>query len=87
MRHQRLGLTELGAADADRAGGDLQLRDAAPCASWRAAGGQAVRFSAACIVAMLRSSLSRSTHSAGVSRSHFEMPAGVSSRAVTSSTP
>ena len=27
MRHQRLGLAELGAADADRAGGELQLGD------------------------------------------------------------
>ena len=32
------------------------------------------RFTAVCILAMLRSSRSRSTHSAGVSRSHFEMP-------------
>jgi hypothetical protein len=43
------------------------------------------RFAAACMVAMFRSSRSRSTQRAGVSRSHFDVPAGVSSRIATSS--
>ena len=46
-------------------------------------------FSRACMRAMFPSSLSRSTHSAGVSRSHFETPASARrplwARAATSS--
>ena len=44
---------------------------------WVLACGRAPRpkpFSRDCMVAMFDSSASRSTHSAGVSRSHFDMP-------------
>ena len=45
------------------------------CASWRAAASRGrIACIAACIVAMFASSRSRSTHSAGVSRSHFDTP-------------
>ena len=76
LRRQGFGFAKLRRADADAAFRQLQSGDVgATCESWRAAGWRGRSLvSAACIFEMLRSSLSRSTHRAGVSRSHFEMP-------------
>ena len=76
LRHQRLGLAHLGGADAERAGGQLQLGDGRALVRLGVRAGRQgrIRVSRACIVAMFDSSASRSTHSAGVSRSHFEIP-------------